>query len=503
MFMQEDEDIPFHERLFQTQKTLAEQTFYLPESKEFLRSIGKSAKTEDISKMNIAIDETFLGFTSLHYSEENIFAPPISIIKHEGGRVRANPLVILIIAPKGAGKTTLMKVIAQDNFEYKTNIPTVIIDPATNPEWYLSNYAITDPNIGIMSKEKAEKVIEFGKRINWLPHAYSGVVYKPKFTNEGFKEEGTDKDYVPTLEDYKDLYFFSPIQAEKELLSALGKSVSDSSNGEAYVHEAITNKKYKKISDIIAMQNDESYYKSFEKLYGKCDTFFQRLNYLMATGAIADKPADNQRLLEDIKEKSFVVLRALSISEEEESQTDNQYQSIMRMWLTKIINEQLKGVSGIAEQSRQSLLNHLYGFQLVSDEIDKLAPAKKVRISYTRGIFNRGVDKERKNKMTVAGATQDISLVSERLVGSTDIFLFAKPSDPASEEGKSNGTIPYLEKAYPEYVDEIKNLKWQQTNDFDMKVSQWFIITKDKDILTRYNKGRKFYPIWSKSAFKA
>ncbi|MDE2106883.1 MAG: hypothetical protein KGL39_57240 [Patescibacteria group bacterium] len=447
---------------------------------------------EDV-KLDISKDNLYLGHSGLNYTVDNAVTVPLHIMVWEAGELRAKPRIGILVAKPGYGKSALASVIALDGIMYPYHMPTAVYDPAPNAEWYMHKQPITS----IMSPEHARRAIGLMAKFNREPLGFNAVVYQPSFDTlgRGFQEEGTDKDYRLTLEDIRDMGYFSLSTAKSMLLDITGQS--DNPAADALASEMLRKTELKNFTDAIRYFRKRETDENSGPQYGGAirSGFPDYLQVNLDEGALADSHAPGQDMIGDMATHDFVVLRVKPKSRQDETITTVKNQVITSVSILRLLQERRRFISGNSVERSRALLTNPNGVQIVIDEIDKMIPRKGK--SYTRIPITDTVLKERKNTINMLGMTQELSLVDPEFLKGVDYAIVGQ----LTEDEQEGGTADILRnKGISDgLIDSCKKLKYQKegfVNTFGMRVNEWKYI----DMHTR--KGWSFYPALPRSALK-
>lgn len=468
-----------YDALFGVQHRLNDAMSYRQPAQAWLDKVTPR-KIEEVPKYEIGPDNVYLGHTSLDYSERNVFAPPIPIVAMEGGHLRTKPKVILVLGEKGSGKSLILALIA---FAYihKYHLPSLMVDPAPNPEWYMHQYPLTKVVKDVALARTTELFTHFpGMSL----HGHTAAVYRPAFDSQ-FHEEGTNVDYALTLDDLRSLAYFSLTSAVDEFLNLL--NLEDSRPAGIIAEDILLSRRIHTFSEFITAHEDEKV-EAITDMNGA--NFVTYLKSAIRSRRLADRQGSHD-LIRDARNLDYVVLRGKARQAERESAAFAKYQSNIKISLMRFLNERRMFVSGTKEERIRSQFDNPAGILVVPDELKELIPASGS--SYTRDMINDMALLDRKNGTSIVGATQNADLISPSFIKSCDYILFSHIQE--DERGHS-GTADALRAAnVPKYViDAAKKSPEHIRNSLGFPVNQWHLWDKRRIY--------HFYPGQEGSAYK-
>lgn len=480
---EDENDYDIKTRLKYMQENMAKNIQNISSVQDWL-SWNQKKQTYIPEKLDILDTQLFIGFKTPEYNLNEVVAPDFSIISDEGGVLRTKARTFIIAGEKGSGKSILASIIGLDNFVYKYHLPTLIIDPNPTAEWYVHKNSI----LSIVSSSVKKQIESFVFRTNQEIRKYKCVVYKPSF-NSSFEEEGVDKNYVLTLQDFKDLYRFSKVDGVKALADIL--EVSNERASESMIVQILANENFKTFNDVLdAIENRRKTFREINneelKITGRAFSTYLRSAILM--GAVSpDLPDEKNNILEDMLKNDFVVFRSKTKGSNSDDKIMDKYYTYIKIILLKILNDRVSFVSGKGSTKINSKLNSEYGIQIIIDEIDTLAPANQG--SVVAQIIQELATKYRKAGVNLIGITQDLATVDETLQKQADGILMSQINTEGNIRALKN-------KGFEENVITImKRLPKEKVNIFGFKISKWCFITPQKQLIF-------FYPTLSLSAFK-
>jgi hypothetical protein len=426
----------------------------------------------------------FLGFSSPSYTTGNVVAPDISIVANEGGEIVPKSRCFVVIGEKGSGKSILASIISFDNIIRKFHIPTLVIDP--QGEFYMHKYSLRDK---YKSPDTQDKFNDYEEKFGAKFDGYKLKVFRVGF-DTSFQEEGIDADLTLTLNDFRELFNYSTSEGINSLLTIL--DLQESKNANVVIPFILAHPELRTFRDAINYLIGKSEYEmdvedSIKEDVRKNGRIVVRyMESALMLGVITDKE-NTVDIIEEMNNNDFVVIKG-KLKFGEDAKIYDKYLTYLKIYITKILIERNKYVSGVRSERMKSRLSNPLGVNILIDEADTVAP--EASTNFLANLIVQLATKYRKHGISVTALTQNASLLNHVLIQQADaLFISALKSQDnvhvVSERGISKETIEIL-----------RHLNKEIRNSLGLLVNEWAYINQQNDIIS-------FYPCPPLSSFKS
>lgn len=422
-------------------------------------------KKMDIAIKGVGKNELMLGCT------DDTFTTP-ACIQYDG-----KSFGMLIVAPKGVGKTQLIKHIGFSQMYIRFHYNLFIVDPRDD---------YTNLNEPLKNPELVSRLLRFGIK----PRAFEAKYYKPAFAN---MQERKGEEYIVTLKDFKSLDQGKRTEALGEYFNVDDKDSPASRALKAAFSKGVPetiDTLFKKITDYKKDTLKERV--KLAKLAGAStgskmiSSAFERIiQEKVDQGIFGD---DGHRIIRETAEieGKTVVTKAVKVygahfAEDLSSgpdpkivvlqtdlaaKTSHTYSCYVKMAIAQIWSDRYRYYTS---EGREGIMSR--PTFVLSDEADVLIPRAKYGYSPSGEQYIQLLSKGRPYGWGVICITQQPEMISQEFIRHTDYIV--------STRVQSEHLIKILkERGLAEYqIEELRHLKYNKNS----PVKEWFCTTSDPE----------------------